>query len=493
MNNYRLKVLKLSNFKNHDSLTLDFENLNEIFGANSTGKSAVLEAIQFMLTGNRYDVDKIKLGEESCCVEGYFVSDDEVPLSIKTELKKKSNNRTQLDCTVNIDGIKTSNPRSFLNKMISCGTFNPREVLNKKTRMDNLLSLVPLKVAREDLSEFEVYLNAFKDVNWNDNAFKILSTILKNLHEARLNLYQRKDLLSKAYKKNKESLSRELSEFSDQTKITSLDKVPNFEECNDKLVALSAEKGKTSEALNEIVKKKAQALLEIEDVEQFIESKTETLKGIKDNIKRMQSQVREIEHLIEIKEETAKEERLKLKNLVKDLQKEADKMESIKTKLNNAEKMVSISRHGDSLKKRQFDNDREKKISDKATYEWKDADIFIKEEYPRVRSRVLSPLLDKVPSIEFDDNKMLFENKSVDELSESETVLLAVKLMSLNEKSNLICINEAECLDKSSIKELEQSVDDKTVLLIRVAENALGDKWHSREIKNEILAVDRRH
>jgi DNA repair exonuclease SbcCD ATPase subunit len=75
-----LKKLVLKNFRSHKALTLDFSSgATAIIGTNGTGKSSVVEAILFLLTGDGYGKLKqemITVGQTSGYVVGHFIIND---------------------------------------------------------------------------------------------------------------------------------------------------------------------------------------------------------------------------------------------------------------------------------------------------------------------------------------------------------------------------------------------------------------------------------
>ena len=138
-----------------------------------------------------------------------------------------------------------------------------------------------------------------------------------------------------------------------------------------------------------------------------------------------------------------------------------------------------------ALQKRKVDLEKEKEVVDSAVDEHKEMDLKIKNDLKELKERKLGPVLEKVPGLSFDSGKFFYEKKSIDELSGSEIIELSIKLLSLRDKGTLICINEAEALDDTTIENMKWD-DDKDFILIRVADNPTKAKnFKSLEIKNQ--------
>jgi exonuclease SbcC len=75
-----LKKLVLKNFRSHKNLTLNFnDGVTAILGGNGTGKSSIVEAIMFLLTGEGYaktKQDMLTVGEVSGYAIGHWLIDD---------------------------------------------------------------------------------------------------------------------------------------------------------------------------------------------------------------------------------------------------------------------------------------------------------------------------------------------------------------------------------------------------------------------------------
>lgn len=90
----KIKQLKLKNYRNYDSLNLEFDSSTNIFyGDNAQGKTNILESIYLCGTTKSHrgtkDKDLIKFGEVESHIEA-VVEKNEVPFNIDIHLKKDS-------------------------------------------------------------------------------------------------------------------------------------------------------------------------------------------------------------------------------------------------------------------------------------------------------------------------------------------------------------------------------------------------------------------
>ena len=119
----------------------------EIYGKNKTGKTSLLDAIHFVYYGGKNDVEKIMAGKDETEVE-LGLTENDVPIKIHVALNRDKKVKVWAD----VNGVRASNPRTLIKRMLSFGTFNPREMVNKEGRKERLLKLIPIYIKEDDLT-----------------------------------------------------------------------------------------------------------------------------------------------------------------------------------------------------------------------------------------------------------------------------------------------------------------------------------------------------
>jgi len=167
----KIEHLKLTNFRNYDSLELDFnKNINIFIGNNGQGKTNILESIYVLsLTkSNRYGIDSdlIKFQEEVAKVEG-TIRDD-------TLIKKQEVLITKFKKQLSINGKEIRKTRDYIsNFCVISFTPNDLEIIKGSPSVRrNLLNI--------DISQ--LYNNYINYLNEYNSIIKIRNDYLKKLN-----------------------------------------------------------------------------------------------------------------------------------------------------------------------------------------------------------------------------------------------------------------------------------------------------------------------
>jgi exonuclease SbcC len=189
-----IKKLILKNFRSHKSLTIDFaEGITGIVGGNGSGKSSVVEAIMFLLTGEGYAKSKsdiITVGQVTGYVIGHMIIDgkeavlerhlDTAKVNFKYDEKvyKKSSEVNeiweklfQIDKNI-VQNVIISNQGEIA--LLFNGDASTREKLFQKIFMvpnttklrdviwNNYVKTAPPEYATKDIEELEETINTLK-------------------------------------------------------------------------------------------------------------------------------------------------------------------------------------------------------------------------------------------------------------------------------------------------------------------------------------------
>lgn len=456
---YKIASITLENFKSHEKDTYTCGQLTEIFGDNRTGKTSVLEAIEFLFNASKKDMNKIRLGSEVATVHAVFESKDSDPVTIETSINKKGT----LRCSVKLNGISQKQPKAFLKQFTSVGSFDPRELLGKN-RTKYLTNLIPIKITMEDVKHLPISDSCKEEIDFEDHAMEVLKQVDRDLRNTRHSLFVIKDMNKKSYEDLGENLRTHTQVF--EKKYGSVSSVISG-------VNYDKKKGSLEGTREE---KKIRRAKVAKDNKVLLDSFTEISDKLEE-LKEIEKRKKELEN--------------KLSNLKITMSENSSEIDSIDSDLSNIEKEITetvrqaeIAKDYEILKLDEKRLKEKENVSKESEEKWKKMDSVIKEDFKKTRNEILSILEKKVPGLKVsDEGEFSLDEKSIDELSESETVSLAIKLMSLDSKGSFICIDGAESLDKKTIFSTEWG--DKSVILSRVSDAPLGDGWTSHHLKEK--------
>ena len=461
-----LKQVRLQNFKNHKDDVYVLGNKTDIYGKNAVGKTSIGEAIRFAMFPSKKDVDKISIGEEKAVVTLLMVvpsQEKEIELEVRSSVTRSGVNKR----SVKFDGIAPQNPASFLKELISFGTFNPRDIIESEGREQRLLNLFPSKVSKEDFKDFNLHNPGA--INFNENAFIVLGQVEKDLKNTKLNLYQKKDMLLKHYKKYDDDLAEEKASYKRL--------YPEQLGINYKEFML-----KNGELSQEIVHKEKA----LENMKEKLLREKERERDLKSKIDLMHDEINKLKQRILLNEKDLHNYKTDLDAIkVNEYQDNIDTETENISKLNLEksglrDKMVQAERWED-IKRREKELDTHRAEAENSKNEHDNFyDKNLLQLLPKVREKILKPLRDKVPGFDMSNGKITIDGKSIDELSTSECLALGVKLMSLENKTSFIVVDCGENMDKDTINKTEWT---SNVVLIRVSEEPLGlEDWKSIKI-----------
>ena len=466
----KFKSVTIKDFKNIGFLEVKLGKLNELYGKNKTGKSAVLEAIHFACRGGKSDVNKIKNGADKAEVIIDIVEND-IPISVKTSINLKGN----VTCKAKVNGIDHNQPRTLINRLLTFGTFNPRELLDKQGRLERLLNLIPIHITEKDLKvpSMKVYSFPISDpasIDYSEHAYKVLEALNKDLRNTRWFKGREVDMLKKNLQKRTKDLEDATIAFTSNYSTDPLSIEGSYEGHLEE-----SKKGEVS-----LSAKKTQLNFWQKDLTEL----QHKVKGIEDKNIEDESRIKELRYKMDflqnnIKDRTKEKEEAsmlitKKENEIRDSVKEVEDLEAA---LQERESKKNMYREVGRIKFIKKDVDAEQELFSKKEEEWKTFDVLLKKVFPALQKAVLKPISDKVPGLTIEEKDIKYKGISVDALSGSEILELSVILMKLQKNSNILLINEAECMDRDSIKGIDFK-DLSSVIIARVGEEPL-DGWNS--------------
>ncbi len=138
--------LKAENFKRLEAVSISPEQVNIISGKNAQGKSSVLDAIEFCLTGPSKDIPRpIREGESKAKIE--------IDLGEITVTRVITPSGARLQVTAK-DGTQMKSPQAVLDKLFSAVSFDPVRFLNMSER-DQIETLLKATGRADRIAELE--------------------------------------------------------------------------------------------------------------------------------------------------------------------------------------------------------------------------------------------------------------------------------------------------------------------------------------------------
>lgn len=172
----RIAALRISNILGITEAEIKPGKVTLIEGANGLGKTSILEAFRAVLSGG-HDATLLRQGAEHG--EIVMVLDDGVEIE-----KTVTGDKTTV--TVKDPELgRLSKPAAFLDRLRDAFSLNPVDFLlaKKETRLQLLLSAIPLKVSKMDLGEVLPLCSG--PVNCDQHALQVLSVIERDLYDQR--------------------------------------------------------------------------------------------------------------------------------------------------------------------------------------------------------------------------------------------------------------------------------------------------------------------
>ena len=468
--NVEIKSVSVKNFKNITEGVYNIKPLTEIYGENKTGKTSLLDAIRFAYYGGKNDTEKIQMGKEETEVT-LDITKNDIPIKITTKL----NRNQKITCIAEAQGVRSKTPRALIKKMLGFGTFNPREMINKEGRKERLLKLIPIYIKKEDLIVPEegvpFPLSNPGEIDFSQHAFQVLSDAHKDLYNTRQCLNRDRDTFKKSYTERNNQYEQNIITFK-QNYNTDPEEV---EKSSEEIILSTGRLKEKGAALEQSIKEEqAKGREASETLSSFTQKRDILQKTIEEYKQKLEKSKFELNHA----EENLSKAKLNCKASEEKEKQLREEFLRIEPDILKNKNMLTKSRQAERIKEEKQSVEKAKAQFEEKEKEWKIMDVLIKIKWPMLVSKILSPISQKVPGLAIKENgKIEYEKKPIDELSGSEAIELGILLMRVENKSNLILINEFEAMDADSIKKINWK--GLNAIVARVAESPIGGNWHS--------------
>ena len=484
---FKIKSIHITDFKSIKDRVFELSDLHEIIGENSVGKTSVMEAAQFACQGGKADVTKIRVGAKKAWVRLLCEKDgtgDE--LSIETSIDRKG----VVTCKVKFKDLDQANPRTFIRKIISFGSFDPREFLDKKTREERILKLLPVKLTQAEVvtSEDKPFpVQDWDSIPFDQHAWEALKAIREDLVNHRVSLHREKEKLVKSCKHQQEEFQSQAADFL-KTHSKKWNEVTGIENLAKALGEATAARQHASEQVEELLKKHKEHQSAAESCEQEIEITAKEILAIESEIEGKKRAVAALKARSAEKERNIAYHRKEASALIISGQAARKKQEEAAKAELEASSGAAMARESSLMKASHEKITALKKERDAIVSRHLYMDGIIKNELPLLRRRALDPIRDKVTTLDFtEDGQFMYRGVPLDTLSGSEIVRLGMILYSLDKKGKFLFLNEAECLDEATMKKVGDYASNEglQVVALRVADSPVGGSWKATKLTKE--------
>lgn len=431
--------VKIENFKNIKSAEFKTGKFNQIVGANSQGKTSVNQAIEFVYQGSM-DTGFIKVGEDRAFVELQF--DDGAVMS--RWLKRREGQKPTTAVKYERDGMTPAKIQAHINKMIGVGTFDPREILNPKTRNQAIMEMIDVQVTKKDLNEMlKPHDLKAPDLNYDLNALQVIEKADAHFYSIRTERNRETKLAKVRYDEAKAAVPEKPELLTDMGEPE-----------------LISRKGALGEQFTHLKKR----VTDWETVEEAIQQEKQTQS---ERVKAHEEMTNQMDALM-IKAEIAAEEIERRSKVIekseKDLGVKPDIIAETERITNEGTKLAEEIQRHETITSVENQEAAVESLNDAyiaATKKSTDLDGAINKLRGEFKRDAMSKADLPIKGLEYVGGSFSLAGRSLDLLSSSEALIIGLQLTrKKNPHTNVICIDGGECLDPKMYAQLQKAVAD---------------------------------
>lgn len=430
--------LQIKNFLSISDAEIRPGQVNQVTGANNQGKTSILRAIEVACKGST-DGSLVKRGEDAAEII--------VEFNDETTVRRRLTASGKQSVDVKRGSFAAPAPQTFLSALFSAGAFNPLELLDPKTRTEAILKLVPAKLDEATLAAYVGESPVpLPPLDYEQHGLKVAE-------QAHRYFYQRRAEANKEAKARGEVFHVKQSEFDALPPLPAL-AFPDLTE--EQLKARGRE-------LRAVVEAEMAGAREADEARKRVESLLMKHAGTKTTIGDIRREQERLKRL----EEQAIEACAKLEAEIDEARNVAasKSMDERKVLEANAEidRLVNEVGVRDAIKARMARRDSlevVKSAFDQATeFAEKLSAITTKLAGP-LRAKLMSENPVSIQGLTYEDGQFFLDGDSIDNLSSSKSMRLAVALArTLAGPAKIICIDGAEMLDEKTYGELRDEIE----------------------------------
>ena len=463
-----LKKLKIQNIKGIKDIDLTLENINQITGNNGEGKSSINEALRFLMEGSGRDKKIIREGQDTASVFGLLQVDGN-----KVEVKRTiSNKGCSLDFKVNGEGRKNAT-NELLRKFFGVASFNPAQILEPDNRNALLNKFIKddFKVP-EEIKQFSEAADELLPDERDLDKNKPIECLLK-------------------YKKGLENYRLQVGRDKKSAKAVADEDTEELKDKNFKLMKIGIDETEIR-SKEDILKEKAGYDAKIQKqavVKEDIKYQNRKVEEHNSDIEKLNEQLAKIREQIATKKSELEGSKNKIKELTQQVQDVASAPERLLKELQASDLKEEIT----TLKKRAEEKGKAFKAKEK---EYATINKFLSEEFDKLYAPYIKSVKEKIEGFDFYDGHYRYNGNRIEDLSSGEAMSLAIKMIEAQQlSSNVVCIDNAECIDEENLKKFNLSRQGTNYIILKVGDAFpiqsnnidLSQEKKKQEKPNEIL------
>lgn len=433
----QINRIQIKNFLSISNVELIPGKVNQIVGGNNVGKTTILKAIQAGLEGCT-DGSVVKHGEEAAEL---VIELDE--MTVRRRIK--SDGSGSVSITNNKDKSKLARPQEVLDELVNSNAFNPLDLLDPKRRTEALLKCIPITVGEEELKKALTSLSPIDvpPLDYKQHGLKVAES-------AHRYFYQRRHEAGKIAKEKRATYEIKEKELPVPTPDEVLPDRSELRSLIDEAeTSLQGERDKYSlhkerqTQLAALEKQRADNLERGTRLEEQIRAAQEALEKVQDAAIKFDTYIEDHKKKIElVKPDQA---------IIEASQKKKSDAQAILTKIAEKEAENQKRDHVASVRA-EAEKAEEFHAALNRTVEY--LNTSFKEE---LMSKADLP----VPNLTYSEGSFFLEGSSIDNLSSSKSVRLAVAIArKLAGPTKIICIDGAELLDAESYEALRTEIEN---------------------------------
>jgi len=327
--------------------------------------------------------------------------------------------------------------------MIGVGTFDPREILNPKTRDNAIMEMINIKVSKEQLHECLKDLDlVIPEFNYDDSALKVIEKAEAHFYTART-------------ERNRDTKSLGDRAKSERAAIPEKPELLMPDRTTESLLI-------TKENLGTEFKELKQTVKDWETVQ-------EAVKQAEQDVSEFESQKKEIEEKIKVLNEKyavivdknankkAEISRAQTKNgakpdIITGTERITKKGQEVADELQRRDNIKSVERQEDTVKALDEAHQNAKGKSDALGF-------AVNRLRGPFKQQIMFDADLPIKGLGYSNGKFNLAGRSLDLLSSSEALIIGLQLVrKKNPQSNIICIDGGECLDDETYANLQKAV-----------------------------------